>query len=836
MQIRAGRGGERRRQPGSEQRADQPAEHVAAAGRGQPWRTGRVQVRQAVRVRDHRRVALEQHDGAPSSAAARRAAAEPVGAHVARDARELAVVRGEHGAAPRGTARSSGRRASTRQRVGVHDHRDVRGQHVGEQRQRRPRRCPCPGRPSRPAPAARPGRAPSLHHHLRVAGADRLGGAARVAHHSGAAADRRAGGQHAGTGVGGRAGDHPDDAARVLVVGRRRAAGSSAAHVAGLQHERRGGRAARARCRRAGPRRPARHRRRTSRPGFSAPNVTVTSARTACSPASPVSASTPDGTSTATVSAILRRRRRARRPRRAVRRGRRCRQSRRRRGRRRASGAGSASTIRPPAPRSAASPPGVCAARLEQQRADTCAPRRASRAPAYSASPPLLPRRRAARRARRRPRRAARRTSSASACRGPLHQRAVRQPWPSAPLRRPGSARPCTRRACTLRPPRSRWPTAMPPSCDSETCQRVDAERGGARRDRPGDRRATGGPRRRRITSASGPAHAAAGARAPWPAPPWPRTARPATRPMRGTPAAVTSSAGVNSRAASAGVRASASANRATGTTSIPTPTIMGPRSGDAAARRAGRVVGQVPGERRHVRVEVGRGVVDRGRDLAEPGGDQLHLAVVVDDVAGRVDARRRRAPHRVDHDAAAWRCRCPTPVSGPRLAVKPSAATSLSQGRRLQLARHVDVDLGDVRVAAHVRDLRVGQHRDRRRLEQFHRVRVRAELRAPVHDRHRLGDRFEHQRPVDAPSRRRRRPRRAGRRKLVGSGTKCTRPRPRYSPPAGSGRGVNVPIPPVITIARHSMRTPGRGGHREAAASPRSSADGLLAEQVLRD
>ena len=49
-----------------------------------------------------------------------------------------------------------------------------------------------------------------------------------------------------------------------------------------------------------------------------------------------------------------------------------------------------------------------------------------------------------------------------------------------------------------------------------------------------------------------------------------------------------------------------------------------------------------------------------------------------------------------------------------------------------------------------------------------------------------------------------------------------------------GSGRGVNVPMPPVITIARHSMRCPVEVVTREAAVAALEP-DGLVAEQVVR-
>src|SRR5207244_2742372 len=112
-------------------------------------------------------------------------------------------------------------------------------------------------------------------------------------------------------------------------------------------------------------------------------------------------------------------------------------------------------------------------------------------------------------------------------------------------------------------------------------------------------------------------------------------------------------------------VRSRASAKRATGTTSIPTPTITrGSRGVLSAASgfversrrrgsgRAGRgVVGEVTGECRDVRVEIGGSVVHRGGNFTEAGGDQLDLAFVVDDVARGVDPRHGRAARGVDDD-----------------------------------------------------------------------------------------------------------------------------------------------------------------------------------------
>src|SRR6476661_320188 len=65
------------------------------------------------------------------------------------------------------------------------------------------------------------------------------------------------------------------------------------------------------------------------------------------------------------------------------------------------------------------------------------------------------------------------------------------------------------------------------------------------------------------------------------------------------------------------------------------------------------RQVGRVAGEDVRVGVEAHGGVVHGGGDLAEPDGDQPHLAVVVGDVAGREDARQVRAHGRVHHEVA---------------------------------------------------------------------------------------------------------------------------------------------------------------------------------------
>ena len=78
---------------------------------------------------------------------------------------------------------------------------------------------------------------------------------------------------------------------------------------------------------------------------------------------------------------------------------------------------------------------------------------------------------------------------------------------------------------------------------------------------------------------------------------------------------------------------------------------------------------------------------------------------------------------------------------------------------------------------------------------------------------------------PSPVPSHRRRPRRCSGPRRRTGRGRSAPARGPRYSPPAGNGRGVKVPIPPVMTMARHSMRMPCGRRHRERAVRRRARA-----------
>ena len=203
-------------------------------------------------------------------------------------------------------------------------------------------------------------------------------------------------------------------------------------------------------------------------------------------------------------------------------------------------------------------------------------------------------------------------------------------------------------------------------------------------------------------------------------------------------------------------------------------------------------------------------GVVDRGGHLAEAGGDQPYLARVLADVAGGVHARHRRRPWWCrPRCAASARSRRPQSSSGPRLAMKPSAATSRSHGSVCGSPADVDLDLGH-RVAEHRGDLGVGDRSGpRTRCSTSTECGWARNGRPAVHQGHRLGDRFQQQRPVH---------RRvaaaddhhvqAG---VLAAGRARSAPRrgPSSSSPVGSGRGVNVPMPPVTMIARARTRWP---------------------------
>ena len=219
---------------------------------------------------------------------------------------------------------------------------------------------------------------------------DHLGrGVAGVAHRPDPAEPGRADAQLGRARIGLRARRHPDHAAGVLVVGRARR--SAAAGRGGPAGAARGSGSrgpmprstsrSRPVCSRPSP---------TSRPGFSAPMQTVAAARTAGPATAPVSGSTPDGDVDG-----QHRRRAAQAPAhqrhaapRAPGRGRRCRA-----GRPRSGPPGRRRPARPAGRRRPATRPARPGAPGPDRPAppSTATPRRASSAPAYSASPPLSP-------------------------------------------------------------------------------------------------------------------------------------------------------------------------------------------------------------------------------------------------------------------------------------------------------------------------------------------------------------------------------------------------------------------------------------------------------------
>ena len=217
---------------------------------------------------------------------------------------------------------------------------------------------------------------------------------------------------------------------------------------------------------------------------------------------------------------------------------------------------------------------------------------------------------------------------------GALHERALGRSRPAAAPRPPGP-RAAVYSPITRRPARGQALGDDHGRGDAAVvAQREvpggDPELGGAAGHRPADLQVRAAVRRRRSprrrASAGRP-----GRRAPWPAPPWPRTARPATHRVRRSPDGVCCSAAVNSRSRSPGVRVSDSANRSTGTTSIPTPMITRsvcpcrrPGSPASAARRPPWAERCLPG------------LLD---------GDGLGQVARLVDVEPRVSRSRRRAP-----------------------------------------------------------------------------------------------------------------------------------------------------------------------------------------------
>ena len=248
---------------------------------------------------------------------------------------------------------------------------------------------------------------------------------------------------------------------------------------------------------------------------------------------------------------------------------------------------------RPPARRNAASPPRERAP-VQQQRGRPRARARPAARRRTARPRRCFPRRRAARPARRRRGRAAPRSATAS----PVAARCM-----SAPSgRRAISASSAARTSRPLDAVHTSLPplgdpqcfassdsaitvaAAIPPSCDSDTCQRVT----------PSDAaRAATVPR---TTSEGRPASSVSTSASVQCMPP------PAPSALASASFAANRAASDSARArlagrrhqlgrgeqprASDGVRCSASANRATGTTSMPTPTIMAAASADAVAAR----------------------------------------------------------------------------------------------------------------------------------------------------------------------------------------------------------------------------------------------------------
>ena len=122
------------------------------------------------------------------------------------------------------------------------------------------------------------------------------------------------------------------------------------------------------------------------------------------------------------------------------------------------------------------------------------------------------------------------------------------------------------------------------------------------------------------------------------------------------------------------------------------------PRSVSLTASRPGSAHGlsaseEWPGNTCAVGVDRDRGVVDRGRGLAEADGDQPHLAGVLGDVAGGEDPRQV-GPHRRSRPrCAASSTSMPHSCIGPRSAMKPSAATTACAGRVVVSSPTRDLD-----------------------------------------------------------------------------------------------------------------------------------------------
>ncbi|OSY48641.1 hypothetical protein BG846_05819 [Streptomyces fradiae ATCC 10745 = DSM 40063] len=215
MQVRARRRRVTRRQPGRQQRARQPRQHVTAARRRQPGRTGRVHAHRHAgrRVGDQRGGALQQHRR-PVPPRQFPHGLQPPGLHLvaggAQQGRGLARVRGQQG---RRRARPHRRRVQQPQPVRVDEDRRVGRQHVVHAR------CVPEARPDHPRlDAPRPAGRTGVDQRLRVPGQHRAARRPHVPHRPGPAAQRARDGQHGRARIARRPGDDAHDPAPVLVA------------------------------------------------------------------------------------------------------------------------------------------------------------------------------------------------------------------------------------------------------------------------------------------------------------------------------------------------------------------------------------------------------------------------------------------------------------------------------------------------------------------------------------------------------------------------------------------------------------------------------------------
>ena len=222
------------------------------------------------------------------------------------------------------------------------------------------------------------------------------------------------------------------------------------------------------------------------------------------------------------------------------------------------------------------------------------------------------------------------------------------------------------------------------------------------------------------------------------------------------------------------------------------------PRPERALSRLAG-----VAGEDVGGRVDDDGGVVDRGGGLAEADRDQPHLAGVLGDVAGGEDPRQVGAHRGVDHDVALLGDSSPHSWIGPRSAMKPSAATTACAGRRRGSSPSTVISTSSRwAVAAQRGDLGPGDDLDAGGLAPRSTVRSwarNASRRCTSVTDAAIGSRCSAQSKALSPP-----PTMTTSLPAYGAklGTKNSMPRPTQPSPAGSGRGLNLPMPAVMSTA----------------------------------